>query len=659
MKELFPIVSVKGNELISIKGDKSYFYKVNVADFEQLDNFELTALYNRVTKTLNNLDDKSFFKFYQLDGQIYLNCSHKLTSFSEFELIEQSEPLKVFLGYKQLYSDIKFFDDYLLYNGLFSRILSVVEFSNNPASNLLLDDELNYVIAFKKISREKSISRLERIRTGHLSGFFKSKRDISSEGAYAQAENILEELLHAQESLFEMELFFLVKAYSLKELNELTNSVAAKLSSAGIKCFIEGQSLVKKRVGLPSIFSELMPGVSPTFKLRGLPDKTTHLQYLLPLSSSYLNGGGVQFFDIKDRQLHFDIFSSKFKNRNMLVSGMSGTGKSVFVNRLVHHLIKDHPAVILDMGGSYKRLSLYHGGVELKASFNPLHFRDPIYLRELILCVTDTKDFDRLTRGKLLAAIKKALPQATSFFELLALLEKSFSGISYYFEEIREFISDEPLQQTRLLYVDIENLPRAIIAPIIIYVLEYFNRIREQEKILVFDECWEYLKEHADFVSRCFRTFRKTGAFPIAISQSLSDFSSKSGELYSAITNNSYFSVLFPQEVTVEQLSEFDIGRINSLEFEKGRFSECYLKSKDSSIRKILRNYLTPLELELAHTESGKDVPLLQFLQQLGQFFNSTPEAINAFVRLKYEDTTYLSFLSDIAATKSINATAT
>ena len=50
----------------------------------------------------------------------------------------------------------------------------------------------------------------------------KNKRDFESEGAYSQAEDLISDLTTSNESLFEMELYFLPKSNSLESLNLLT-----------------------------------------------------------------------------------------------------------------------------------------------------------------------------------------------------------------------------------------------------------------------------------------------------------------------------------------------------------------------------------------------------------------------------------------------------
>ena len=432
-----------------------------------------------------------------------------------------------------------------------------------------------------------------------------------------------------------MELFFLVKASSSEELNIKTKQLSQHLLGKGLKTFVEGQNPSKGKSGLGVIFSDLIPGVRSKFLRRHL-DKTSHLIFLLCLSKSYLMNDGVIFHDNQDEEIFFNPFLPDLKNKNMLVTGTSGAGKSVFVNKLVHHLIEDHPTVILDKGGSFKRLSLYHGGKVLSKGFNPFQFKDPFYLREIILSVVDKEKFGKLEKGQLLKSIKEGIKESKSFHDLLNFLEKDFPSISSYFEDIREFLTDSVLDFKPILYVDVENYPKTIISPLIIFMLEYFKTLPAKEKILVFDECWSFLKDHSAYIDECFRTFRKSGGFPIAISQSIKDFENIGSDLFQSITNNSFFKVYFPQEIKTDgDMDIFDKEKVDSLCFEKGIYSDCYLKTSDNRYRKTIRNYLSPLELELFNTEAGGEKKMMDFIHSFGKYFDSTKTAIEAFVNLK------------------------
>ena len=633
----FPIIEETGNQLLSINGNRAYFYKIELPDLEQLSPHCFEEFFNGISRDLCILESKSYYKFFSLGGNAYLetNFCEKL-NFSSIKTIPQDNPLKIFFGDSEIISDVGIYDDYLNYNGKYVRILSVLEFSGRSYPNII-PIGVDYVLTVKKISKRDAISKLERIRSSHFSSFFKKKRDISGEGTYQQAENLLRKLIHEEESLFKVELFFILKSHSLEELCLQTHELQNELASRGIKLFIEGQSLMKIKSGLSHLFNELVPGVYPNLELRAHFNKSSHLRYLIPSRASRLMDTGVTFHDQEGDEIYFNPFEKSLKNRNMLVTGETGSGKSVFVNKLVHHLVGKYPAVILDKGGSFKKLAIYHGSNILEKEFNPMQFRDAKYLREIILSVVDPKKFDRMERGRLLKSIKEALNQAQDFNALLVILEKDFKGISLYFEEIKDFVSSNKIGHQRILYVDIDKYPRIAVAPLIIFVLRFFQSIPQNEKVLVFDECWNFLQQHASYIEECFRTFRKTGAFPIAISQGISDFSCFKKEVGDAICNNSYFKVYFSQKrVEDKELTDFDWDRIKGLQFKKNVFSDCYLKSSDNSFQKIIRNFLTPLELELFNTESIDNDKIFKFISQFGEIYSSSSQAIDSYVRLKY-----------------------
>ena len=634
MNPLFPIVATEENSIIAIDGHVSQFYRISSPDLEQKDDVEKRIFREGVEGALNSLPDSSYYKFFRLEGKSYLQTDTELPRFPEVTFSPQEEPLNLMFGDNSIYSDVGIYENYLVYNEKFVRILSVQDFGEREINESYLPDGVDYVLAIKPLSKEKAISRLERIRTGHLGSFWKKKRDVEGEGTYAQAEELLEEIVHGRESLFEVELFFLVSGLSLEKLDKNTRSLTTEMLSKGTKLYLEGQSIKQLKSGLGEFFSELIPGVKPKLRFRTHLDKTSHLTFLLPFGESKLMDSGVEFFDIKGNPLYFNPFSYETKNRNIVVTGASGSGKSVFVNKLVHNLIDNHPTVIIDKGGSFKRLALYHGGTVLSKGFNPMQFADPLYLKELILSVVDTKKFDPADRGRLLRNIKEAIAEGIQDFnKLIKFLEEDFPEISFYFEETRDFFTKSSLPTNSLLYVDIESYPKSFVAPLIIFLLEYFKNIKHSGKILVFDECWSFLKDHADYIDECFRTFRKTGAVPIAVSQSLKDFS----ETECQITNNSYFKFFFPQEITPScELSKFDTDNINTLLYEKDVFSECYLKTPDNKFRKTLRVTLSPLEWELFQSNSGED-KLLKFIDENGRHFSSCKETIKSYVRLKYD----------------------
>ena len=633
----FPIAEIIDHQLTSIYGDKSYFFEIEGVDLEQFNDLERDNFFSGLKDKLSNLEKHDWLKLYRLRNRLFINTSNN-DQILGLDVKKCSNPLEIFFENSDIYSDIGIYDDYLLFNGKYRRVLSTKSFSDKSIDEYFLPSNIDYCLSFKKKSKSKALKDLERVRNAHSAGLVKNKRDFESEGAYSQAEDLINELTNDNESLFEMELFFLPSSTSLEELNRVTFNLIENLNMKGVETLIEGHSLKELKTGLFDIYKEIIVGVKPSFSFRSIPNRSGHLKYLIPLSKSFLMNDGIEFLDIHDQSIFFNPFSSSFKNRNMLVSGMSGAGKPVFINKVVHHLAIDHPTVILDKGGSFKKTCLYHNGNYLKSGISPMSFTCSYFLREFILSVVDKSHFNKLKRGLLLKRIKEYLQDGeASFYLLLKYLEKDFKDISLYFEDLKDFIVDEPENISDFLYVDIEKYPRSQITPLIIYVLEYFKRIPKNKKVLVFDECWSFLKDHSEYIDECFRTFRKVGVFTIAISQGLKDFESLSENLYSSIINNSYFRVFFPQESIVgSDITGFDNGRIKDLQFEKGVYSECYLKTSDNKIKKILKLMLSPLEYELFHTEAGQSENLFKFFEENRKYFSTNHQTIESFVRLHH-----------------------
>ncbi|MDO9183796.1 MAG: hypothetical protein Q7U04_15380, partial [Bacteriovorax sp.] len=187
-------------------------------------------------------------------------------------------------------------------------------------------------------------------------------------------------------------------------------------------------------------------------------------------------------------------------------------------------------------------------------------------------------------------------------------LELEFTGIQYYFSEIKEYFTDDNASFNQLTYCDLSLYPENIKAPLIVYLIEYFKNI-EGQKIFVFDECWQLLIKNADYVAESFRTFRKHQASAVAISQNLEDF--LSSPLGRVIYQNSHFKFLFKQEVLGDYLNDDVKLLLEKVNSKKGEYSEFLVLS--DLIRKIVRFYPTELELSLFNTEKSESLKFEKF----------------------------------------------
>jgi type IV secretory pathway VirB4 component len=94
----------------------------------------------------------------------------------------------------------------------------------------------------------------------------------------------------------------------------------------------------------------------------------------------------------------------------MVISGISGSGKSVLAQKLAHDGIqKGRNVVVLDRGESFRFLALYHDANIFSEKFNPLQFRDPEYLQEFILSFVPESEITHKCRGRIYKRIKEVL----------------------------------------------------------------------------------------------------------------------------------------------------------------------------------------------------------------------------------------------------------
>ena len=247
---VFPVAEVSKNRIVDIDGNISYAFELSPPDLEQLTPVEKDNFFEGVSDFLDEMPENDCLKFYRINGRGLITTNNSSPAIPSVKLRPSEDPLGTFLGADFLYSDIAVNDDCLSYNGRYLRILSAESFGENPIDEGFLPGWTDYVLFVRKIPKADALSKLERIRTGHLFSLTKTKRDISGEESYNQAEELIEDLTRGRENLFAIELFFIIRADSPRELNRLTDDFHADLAGRKLTTFIEGQSLRRFKTGL-------------------------------------------------------------------------------------------------------------------------------------------------------------------------------------------------------------------------------------------------------------------------------------------------------------------------------------------------------------------------------------------------------------------------
>jgi type IV secretory pathway VirB4 component len=429
-----------------------------------------------------------------------------------------------------------------------------------------------------------------------------------------------------EEALFLVESWLLISAKTEKMLQQKTKKIIEELKNLEFTPFLED-------LGLSVLFPSLLPGNFPLWlKTNHLP--TSYLINCLPLRSDFLHGEGITFHSNDLNKLKIDLFNPASTNFNCLISGHSGSGKSVLAQKITQDMIKqDVSTLILDRGGSFLKLTKYHQGNLFHETFNPLQFKSPQYLTEFILSVIPAKDRDPKFEGRLHRSIKNILEnqQFDQFDQFLEKIEAFIPDISLFFEEILPYLRGKTTPSNALTYVDTQNYPDKILPPLIIFLIEYFKDLKGK-KIFVFDECWHLLEKNTSYIGECFRTFRKQGASAIAITQMYTDFLEK--PIGRAIIQNSFYKFIFSQDLKEDEyFSSHDVEKIKSLKSINGDHSQFYLKTPFN--KKIIRYYQTPLEYELFTSNFEENQKFNKFHDDLIKHFDFK-EIIEKWQRIKY-----------------------
>lgn len=620
---IFPIYEVNKNELTSLKGEVSLFYQIITPDLSQFTEKEVSLFYSKLHGQLKNLNENCFYKIYYINDRLYLNTNDYEVDKMADSLVPCENPLAIWLGNVDLFSDIELFDDYFIMGNDYCRLLNFYELPTNIYPRFL-EQFGDFVIHLRKMDSNKAKSKLDRKRKMHFSLALELLRNIESEKAHSQSENLLENVMNGDEAIFDFEGWFLIKSQTKKELDQLSTKLMRQAKLVDFE-------LLKEVRGLSFIFNEAVPGVKPHFK-RSHVTPHSFVTGLLPMPMESLMNKGFLLNAPSGRSVRFALFNKQSTNFNLLVAGASGQGKSMIANKVLkEELLLNSKAIVLDLGNSFKRTVSYYNGENFSKSFNPLEFQNPSYLKAFVLSVVGEGFFSKLEEGKLFNLLKEKENNSYSHFDdFLKLLETEFMGISFFFSEVKDYFSNEKSKVGQLTYCDLSLYPDAIKAPLIIYLIERFKRL-EGKKIFIFDEVWSLLTNNAEYLSECFRTFRKHFASAVAIAQNLEDF--LSFELGRVIYQNSCHKFLFRQDVETPLLDNHAKELLNQVSSEKGTYGEFLVLS--DLIKKIVRYYPDQFEFEQFNTDDWQLSKFQKFYEERKEIMDFQ-EIFDRYVYLKY-----------------------
>jgi conjugation system TraG family ATPase len=442
----------------------------------------------------------------------------------------------------------------------------------------------------------------------------------------------------------------------------------------------------------------LFTGSSPGFgrgNYRNFDTVIQHASCYLPLATHYVSDiSGNIYMDRFGNPVIVDLWDSKhIQNRNGIVEGGSGTGKSFWVNGLVDEdLDKAAHVIILDVGHSYRDLCTFNGGVYLDSadrkslSFNIfLTERDKdgrwmlsadkkIFIHSVLLAMWQgSQDVTLEVRSILKDMVDRFYdhvnetaihPVFKEFYKFIDVYEERYFKKSrkrfidfesmrtvyeaYAVGEYKELLNSQrnlDLSEEKFIVFDIESVEAdkatfPVVGLIIMeVVMDKIRRMRGVRKRFIIDEGWKVLRGDLQlFVEYLYRTFRKNEGSIILATQDIRDFDQVDSA--AAMLSNSDTVVLMPRASRKNyedlqkwlSLTDHDIQLMKDLKRrDELGYREFFLKQGDHS--RIFRFEVSE-KTAAVYSSIGKEK---QEIQTYFKKYGNLPMAINQFIENKYK----------------------
>lgn len=534
------------------------------------------------------------------------------------------------------------------------KTLPEMTVSGQMKSFLKFDFHYDLLFTFKVSDQTKEIKSLEqKRRMAHSLSKTTSGQvsDLESESRLSATEDLLRELIETGQRIFVAELSVIIREENTKEgikrLNQRTREVLGRFKT------LSGAEAIQETVGAWKIFKSNLPA-APIHLERGKRMKTNNLVDFLPLYGPRLGDESpvVLLHSRENSLVSMNPYDSSLSNYNSLVTGASGSGKSFFNNCLLfQQLARGTKCFIIDIGGSYQKLTTLLDGqyfdvfLNEKYAINPFHIADlergpssekvksiasiieqmvsdpdsKLTRLERVLIektLAETFEQSKLARRQATLSDFKKLCESSTEPELkkIAKLLYSWVGSAPYGKLLdrNATISTEKLITTFDLkglsqYPDLQAVMILIITN---FILDQVENERTVSKRILLDEAWQHLQSPAatSFMEYAARTFRKTGSGITFITQAVDEI--VASPIASAILNNTAMKVVMQQRGDINilrealKLNEQETALIQSLEQRKGVFSEAFMIEGDH--RQVIRIFPTPLEYWVS-TSDAKD----------------------------------------------------
>lgn len=552
------------------------------------------------------------------------------------------------------------------------KTLPEVTVAGQLASFLRLPFHYDLILSLEVPAQASEMSKLQQKRKmAHSMASTQVGRasDLESETKLNSTEELIRELLNTGQRIYSAQMSLILRekadAEGEKALDRQVREVLSRFRA------LQGAEGLEETVGAWKILKGNLPA-APVYLERARKMKTNNLADFLPVYGPREGDRDpvVIFRNRLNGLVGFDNFSPELSNFNSLVTGSSGSGKS-FLNNciLMQELARNQRVFIIDIGGSYKKLTEALGGQYLEMDLSEKYRLNPFDLpdanaepsnqkiKSLLACVEsmvaddETSKLPRLDRVLLEKAIielyakKRGEGKIPVLSDLMAdLSESSESSLLAIGKMLFMWTGSRPFGRildgygglradASICTFDLKGLssyPDLQCVMILIltdFILTQVEKDRSQKKRIILDEAWQLLKSSAaPFMEYCARTLRKTGSGITFITQGLDEI--VASPIGPAILNNTATKFVMLQRGDTEilanalKLNDQELALIQSLQQRKGEFSEGFMIEGEH--RQVIRIFPSPFEYWLSTSDAVDN----QYLEDLKNEGHTLVEAI-------------------------------
>lgn len=511
-------------------------------------------------------------------------------------------------------------------------------------------------------SLKKKLNRKKKLLMAILLG--RNGRDPEKESQLEEIDDVLRRLNNQSDSLQKMDLCICYRVpFDGGEL--LSDKIASELLG------LEGEMgfLEFEETNLCSFDAFLMclPG-SKSSAIQPHTILSSNVVHFLPFAEDKVGDSDAPTIFFPTRfgfQYHINPTSKRFANFNWLVAGTSGSGKSFFVNSLLSQMSIINPQLfIVDIGGSYKRLTEFLGGTYIRLSPNSAIHLSPLFSprsedpheerrrrQQIQMLFSELCRYEEvpITLGEqrlLSAQVERMLNAVEKIDHPIAFVRDQFKKCRDEKAERLAFLLDrwafpsffgDFLDHPHITELDsdiicfdlkgTEEFPDLARVVQLIISASLWARVRRSKNkfsMIVLDEvAFSLLRWQPDFVEELVSTIRKFFGGVTIVVQDLEKITQSIAG--SSILQNTQFKALLQQRGHPENLRKplgldsIDIRALHSLRRVTGSFSEIYLINDTE--RNILNYRPNLFEYYLSTTNSQEVIYLEEALKKYNGSF--------------------------------------